>query len=435
MLPQIVDYSTAPAIRFLWRFLHEIRYSTLRAIHITFPPPLMKALALLFLIASVHSTMAHHLDRVWTDEKGRKTKAELLKIENNCAVLRLPDGRELPFPIVKLSVIDQAFIEKFELDSGHEEEVVEKEKAPDLNFSAPWPDRVSFDEDPEIATITEDADKKSFIYESANYRYNCDVRLSKSVVKGFAVMFEATHQFVRELPLGVNGGEKKNGKYQIILLENESDYFEAGGPPGSAGVFIGGKNIVMVPLTSLGVRPVGSGYMLDRDKSSKTLPHELVHQLTPNCYYAPGSMGWFSEGLAEYVATTPYRSGSYNVKSNFKPIVEYVTAYGKKGNGGRALGEDIKLGSLKSFMLQSYSSFTSNAQVNYGCGLLITNYFFHMDREEDGARIKAFLKALTEGKEGEEALNVLLAGQTFEELEEEIAKAYSRKGVDFTFSK
>jgi hypothetical protein len=86
-------------------------------------------------------------------------------------------------------------------------------------------------------------------------------------------------------------------------------------------------------------------------------------------------------------------------------------------------------------MLQPYSSFTANSQINYGCGLLITNYFFHMDREGDAARIKKFLKALNEGKEGDEALAVLLDGQTWEQLEEEIAKVYSRKGVDFTFSK
>ena len=391
----------------------------------------MKTLILLLTLAIAGSAAAHHLERVWTDEAGRKTKAELLKIENDCAVLLLPDGREAPFPIEKLSKIDQAFIEKFGTGSEHDEG---KEEDAILNFDDPWPERVTYEEDPEIETVEEDAEKKSFIYESANYRYNCDVRLSKSVVKGFAIMFEATHQFVRELPLAVNGGRKKDQKYQILLFENLGDYFSAGGPPGSAGVFIGGENVIMVPLTSLGVRPVGSSYMLDRDKSSKTLPHELVHQLTPSRYYAPGSRGWFTEGIAEYVATTPYRSGSYNVKTNFKAIVEYVTAYGKKGNGGRALGEEITIGPLKDFMLQSYSSFTANAQVNYGCGLLITNYFFHMDREEDGACIKNFLKALNDGKQGTEALEVLLDGRTFEEMEEEIAKAYSRKGVDFTFS-
>jgi hypothetical protein len=393
----------------------------------------MKVRILILILASTAGCLAHHLERVWTDDLGRKTKAVLLRIENNSVVLQLPDGRESSFPVAKLSKIDQAFIEKFGL-GGHDEESNEEEARPEENFDAPWPDRVKFEGDPEIVTVEENADKEKFIYESTNYRYHCDVRLSNSVVKSFAEMFETTHQFVRELPLAVNGGAKDDGKYQIFLFETEQAYHAAGGPPGSAGVYIGGKNIVMVPLTSLGVRKVGSGYMRDRDKSSKTLPHELVHQLTPDPYYAPGSMGWFTEGLAEYVATTPYSYGTFNVKTNMRPILEYVTAFGEDDNGGRGLGEKINLGPLEKFMLQPYASFTSNAQVNYGCGLLIANYFFHMDREEDGARIKKFLKALNAGKQGKEALTVLLDGQTWLELEADIVKAYSRKSVDFTFT-
>ena len=390
----------------------------------------------LLLFASAAAT-AQQAERVWTDDQGRKVKAKLLNVVNDEVMLLLPDGRELPYPLEKLSKIDQAYIEKFGVATPGEEAAEgseEPEEAVIDNFNDPWPDRVSFEGDPEIVTVIENAEEKTFIYESANYRYNCDVRLAKSVVKGFAVLFEATHQFTRELPLAVNGGKKKDGKYQIYLFETQDSYYKEGGPPGSAGVFIGGKNIVMVPLTSLGVRPVGSGYMLDRDKSNKTLPHELLHQLTPNRYYAEGARGWFTEGLAEYVGVTPYRSGSFNVKTNFKPIVEYVTAYGKDDNGGRAIGDKINLGPLKNFMLMPYSAFTANPQVNYGCGLLITNYFFHMDRDEDAARIKKFLKALNAGKQGEEALEVLLDGQTWLELEADIAKAYSRKGVDFTFT-
>ncbi len=198
----------------------------------------MKTLALLLFVATAGSAVAHHLERVWTDDKGRKTKAELLKIENNQAVLLLPDGREVPFPIEKLSRIDQAFIEKFELGEDHEDE---KEEAPLLNFEDPWPSRVTFEGDPEIQTIKEDADEGDFIYESANYRYNCDVRLSQSVVKGFAVMFEATHQFVREMPLAINGGKKKDGKYQIYLFERESAYTKAGGRPEAPGFSSAGK--------------------------------------------------------------------------------------------------------------------------------------------------------------------------------------------------
>jgi hypothetical protein len=369
--------------------------------------------------------------RTWTDVQDRKIEAALVRVEGETVLLKLKNGREIPYPLAKLSASDGEYVAKNK--AMPEDQPKASSAVTSLNFSEPWPDRIKFEEDPEIATLEEDAEKKRFIYESANYRYVCDVRLAKSVVKGFAVMFEATHLYCRTLPLAINGGVKEEGKHQILLFEKFEDYVKAGGPPSSAGVFIGGRGVVMVPLTSLGVRPVGSGYMLDRDKSSKTLPHELTHQLTPQCYYSSGAVGWFSEGISEYVAVTPYRAGSYSVRGNMKDVIDYATGYGSKDMGGRALGTKIKLPPLKTFMLQSYDQFLQQAQLNYGCGLLITNYFLHLDGDGDGKRIKAFLKALHEGMEGEEAMAVLLDGRSFEEMEEEITKGWSRKGVDFTF--
>jgi len=376
--------------------------------------------------------------RSWTDSLNRKTEAELVKIDGAKVILKLKDGREVPFPLEKLSQADRDFVETQRAELAKNmptdgpEASGEKSNKP-LNFDAPWPERITFTEDPEINTIVEDAAEKQFIYESANYRYVCDVRLSKMVVKGFAVMFEATNKFCADLPLSLNGGSPAKGKHQILLFEKKEDYIKAGGPPASAGVYIGGKEIVMVPLESLGVRPVGSGYMLDREKSNSTLPHELTHQLTPRPYYREGSMGWFTEGLAEYIATTPYRAGSYNVRNNMRDITQYVTGYGEDGKGGRALGTEIKLPKLRSFMMQSYERFLSNPQLSYGSGLLLATYFFHIDGNGDGARIKAFLKALRSGKEGDEALAVLLDGRTFDELEKDITKGWKSKGVQFTF--
>ncbi len=389
----------------------------------------MRSLLYLTLIAGI----AHSAEmRFWTDIQDRKVEARMVGLKGDAVILQLKDGRELPYPLVKLSEADVAYA-KNQSQEDTAEKSAETER-PDTNFDAPWPDRIKFSDDPEIVVVEEDAEKKRFVYTSAHYRYICDVRLSKSVVKGFAVMFEATYLFCRTLPLAIDGGEKSGGKNEILLYEKFEDYVEAGGPPSSAGVFMGGKGVVMVPLTSLGVRPVGSGYMLDRDKSSKTLPHELAHQLTPTAYFRTAAKGWFSEGLAEYVAVTPYRSGAFSVRNNHRDIVDYVTEYGSKDMGGRALGKEITLPDLKTFMLQSYSSFLEEAQLNYGVGLLITYYFLQMDGDGDAKRIKDFLKALRKGKDREEALNVLLDGRTFEELEADIAKAWKRRGVELTFA-
>ncbi len=401
----------------------------------------MRALLILFFIGCLASAFE---SRSWTDNQDRKIEAQLLRGDATTVVLQLTNGREVPFPLEKLSLSDQEYVEKNRALLPAMVPPANYPAAPasnppaikdELNFDAPWPERIKFSEDPEVVTVEEDAEKKRFIYESANYRYVCDVRLAQSVVKGFAVMFEATHLYCRSLPLGIAGGEKTDGKHLILLFEEFADYVKAGGPPESAGVFIGGRGVVMVPLTSLGVRPVGSGYMLDRDKSNKTLPHELTHQLTPRPYYRKGSMGWFSEGIAEFIAITPYRAGSYNVRGNIKDIFDYATGYGSKDMGGRALGTKISLPPLKEFMLQDYSDFLNNPQINYGSALLITTYFLYLDGEGDAKRIKAFLKKLHEDKQGEAPLDLLLDGRTFEQLEADIIKGWSRKGVDFTFRK
>jgi hypothetical protein len=386
----------------------------------------MRTLSFSFLLLS----LAHSAElRSWTDIQNRKIEATLMRVEGKTVILKMKDGREVPYPLAKLSLADCNYVEQSRALPGGGTPVQA------LNFDLPWPERVKFGEDPEVNTVEEDAEKKRFIYESANYRYVCDVRLSKSVVKGFAVMFEATHLYCRSLPLAINGGKTVDDKHQILLFEEFDDYVKAGGPPSSAGVFIGAKGVVMVPLTSLGVRPVGSGYMLDRDKSSKTLPHELVHQLTPKTYFGKGAMGWFTEGLAEYVAVTPYRSGAFSVRGNQKDIFDYATGFGSKDMGGRALGTKIGLPALKTFMFQDYSQFLEQPQLNYGCGLLIATYFFHMDGDGDGKRIKAFLKALHDGMDSEKAIDLLLGGRSFSKLEEDVVKAWSRKGVDFSFAK
>lgn len=385
---------------------------------------------LLILILLSPLAFAHEM-RSWTDSQGREVRATFVRTAGKDVILKLTDGRELPFPLEKLVAADRKFIEESFQKTSENPATTEQAVA---NFDAPWPDRISFSEDPEIKIIEENTEKKRFVYESANYRYTCDVRLAASLVKGFANMFEATHLYCRSLPLALRSGKKVSGKYLIQLFENTEDYIKAGGPPDTAGVFMSGPGVVMVPLTSLGVRPVGSGYMIDRDKSSKTIPHELTHQLTPDPYFAKGALGWFTEGIAEYIAATPYRSGSYNVRGNFNDIVEYATGYGLKNMGGRALGKKISLPSLKEFMLQDYRSFMENGQLNYGCGLLITTYFLTLDGEGDGKRIKSYLNALLQDKDAEKSLDLLLDGRSFDQLEKDIAQAWSRKGIDLFFS-
>jgi len=68
-------------------------------------------------------------------------------------------------------------------------------------------------------------------------------------------------------------------------------------------------------------------------------------------------------------------------------------------------------------------------------GTLLVAYFVDIKRDTELENLKNFLRGLRDGKEGTEALAVLLNGRTMLELEEDIRKAWRGKGVDFTFSK
>jgi len=301
------------------------------------------------------------------------------------------------------------------------------------NWDGPWPGLVTVPVDLEIEVVKEDTASGEYIYASPHYEFICDVRLNTSVVKRFSLLFEATNQVCRELPLGMVKPFRKE-RHKIHLFETREAYIAKGGPPESGGVYIsrGGEGDILVPLTSLGVKKVGSSYSVDHKEENTTLSHEITHQLTDFEYYAEGSRGWFTEGLAEYVAHSGYRSGKFSVNDLGK-LKDYVTAYGEDGRRGRALGDNLTAPDLQEFFLQSYDSFLDNANFNYGFAALVVYYYFHMDSNKDAANIKAFLKALKEEKTPPELFEPLLAGRTWDEMETAIAQGWRSRGVKISF--
>lgn len=373
--------------------------------------------------------------RIWKTVRGFEGEADLVSHDESEVKLRLKSGRDITLRIDQLSAEDREFLKKHAAGKppGGPPGTAGSE-ADDLNWNVPWPATVVYKEDPEIRIAEENNEEKKWVYESSHYRFTCDVRLSKSVVSNFAEMFESAYQFSRALPLAVTGGRTNDGKFDILLFEEFDDYVKAGGPPSSSGVFMPRENIVMVPLKSLGVRKVGSGYMRDRDKSDQVLVHELVHQLTPDSYFRKGSRGWFTEGIAEYCAMTPYSNGRFGVRNTLDNVRESVTGYNKKTNRGRALGTEIRAMDLKKFMTMAYADFTgTDSNANYGMAALITTYFIHLDGEGDAARLKAFLRKAREDTDIEVAFAALLDGRTWDQLEADISKGWGRKRVKIEF--
>ena len=297
------------------------------------------------------------------------------------------------------------------------------------NYLRNWPKFVSIPKTVHVRVVSQDKAKSRYIYHSPSYEFICDVPLSTTIIGEFGLMFETTREYCRQLPISslkahVPKGQKR---HRILLFENIGNYVKNGGHPRAAGVYVPSKDVILVPLVSVGVKKVSGGYNYDYTASNSVLIHEIVHQLTDAEYFSPGAVGWFSEGLAEYCARTPYRRGDFSVRAVNQSIKNYVT--GTTTRSG--LGSKIKAPDLEAFMLQSYGSFTSNAAYNYRLGTLLTYYFFHMER--DRKNITAFLKALKRGERSGKALKSLLNSRSFDQLERDIENAWKASGIEIDF--
>lgn len=363
--------------------------------------------------------------RSWTDTYGRTFEAAFSGVSGTKAAFSMPGGRKFEFDVRDLSAADQAIIQ------GAAGGVIEKGS---MNFGRPWPQSAGSQGNPGCKVISESREKGQFVYESPGYRFHTDERITNDALDTFAIVFESTRSYLKALPLSLLGGEAVEKKSRVLIFGERERYYRSGGPRGSGGCYVARSRLVLVPMESLGLARGGTGLGRDSTKSNATLIHELVHQLTPAAYFTPGAMGWFTEGLAEYVAATPYFNGTFRPDPHGNAVLKYVTAYGMDGREGRNLGTRLVVPGLSSFMKMSYGDFAGeNGNANYGFALLLTHYFFHMEGNGDARRITSFLKGLREGIRGDAALEGLAGGGGWERLEEDIAEKWGRKGIVIRF--
>jgi len=404
------------------------------------PVPLRSpGLCLFFALCAAAS--AEETARTWTDQSGRSFSGVYLSATADKVSIRRGDGRVFDVERTKLSQPDQDYLAGKtrpasaalpEKTPRHLREMLAGYDGSAPNFDAGWPANAGIDQEPPITVVEENAAENRFIYESPHFRFQSNVVLRPSLLSKVATMFEACFQLHHDLPLNNRRTRSpKAAKLKAHLLETTEQYHAAGGLPGTSGVYLSDKDEFLVPLTCLGVQKVGSGYMFDYRGDFHTMYHEITHQLWADLDDYAGI--WMVEGLAEFIACAPYSNGRFSFTKQPGYALEYATGYGKKNQGGRALGEDLVMPKLRELMTMSQAKFYSDANRNYGFGLLLVYYFILLDGQGDGARFKDCVKARQDGKSAEEARQALLAGRSYEDLEKEVAAAFRRKGIKIRF--
>ncbi|MDP1592566.1 MAG: SHD1 domain-containing protein, partial [Prosthecobacter sp.] len=338
--------------------------------------------------------------RTWTSADGRKMEAAFIALEGDAVKVRMANGSTVDVPLTRLSAEDQAFAK------SQTAAPAPAATAPgEVAASKTWPRSFSLPDKPEVVVVKEDAEKNEYIYRSPHYEFQCDSKLGSNVVREFGRIFESTWMLNCLLPLDLKPQpEKLREIFLARLFTNKSDYMEAGGIEGSAGVYMSGKKALMVPLQSLGVKMVGSRVSLENnsDDDMATLIHEITHQMMN--HWLGRLPTWYIEGSAEYVELLEYkRNGGFSLIGLNRQLQGYAKRMNYSGGGKSFTMIDLEeLMTIDGRRWAAALGKDGAATENYGSAGLLTYYFYHFDGNGDAANIIACLRELENVKTNEE---------------------------------
>ncbi len=398
------------------------------------PAPFLAACLLTLLVLPAGKVVAQteFASRIWTDVNGKEVEGAILGLEDNQIRLKTAQGT-FEFSIDRLSEADRDFARQWKADQAKPAAENPKGDKGLGNFEnlklGEWPDLVEAELDvSEIEELGEVASR--YVYRSPNFEFRSSERLSRSVVREFSRIFEATFRLVKEMPLGLDPRPSGEGYYLTYLYGSMSEYAMNGGPPGSGGFFRHSpdEQYIGVPLQSLGVRSTGTRFIVDHDRESDTLVHEIAHQVMYR--WLPVTPVWLTEGIAEVVSSQGFSSNRFRLTSMDRAIKDAVT---------RGRGDTFYMTRPSSLMTMSHEEWardltTSRGSMNYSSANLLAYYFMRLEGEGNGKAMVDYLKALSEKTPEDEARDThLLKGRGYEELEGDVLEAWRGLGLKIEF--
>lgn len=335
--------------------------------------------------------------RAWTDSNGRKLEATYAGMQGDSVMLRLADGKTVPFPLARLSAEDQAFVKTQTSSStgGGAALIADTRDARRMPVAQrTWPVNVEVPaRSIEIAVVSESVAERRYVYQSEAFEFTSQAKLAGSVMKEVARTFEATRSLIEAMPWGIICRPPEGRpRFQAALYESREDYIQAGGPQNSGGVYSTGDKVFKIPFPSLGLEKRGQTYFKNDSYSNSTLVHEITHQLMDE--YLNFLPTWIIEGTAEYTEMLPYKSGTFRADAHKSGMKDDATVWEKQE------GFPMDIGSLQEHMTmtreqwQAACSSPEKMRDMYHRSQMLVYYFCHLDGDKKGTRFIRFMEAV-----------------------------------------
>lgn len=297
-----------------------------------------------------------------------------------------------------------------------------------------WPSVVTVENTPEVKIITEDAEARKFVYQTANYEFQSDSLVGSDAVREFSRVFEAAFRANCLLPLNYRPTpEQGRERFVARIFSTDTAYYVAGGIYGSAGLYSREQGAMLVPVRSIGMKVVNGRMQTDRTEATEVLIHEITHQMMNA--WLPRLPLWFIEGSADYMAMADYVHGRFTMSQPQDRLRAYINRR-QPGLRNKAvvLAPPELMEMTPSQWSQAITSKAASARQNYLSAAMLVYYFYHLEGRGKATEVKAFLAAVEEGMPERLATEKhLLHGRSAEELQVDMANAFAAKGLTIIY--
>lgn len=384
---------------------------------------------------------------MWTNQKNQNITASLVRVFQEKkgdkqvvqVTFKLKSGKKVTFPVHLLS-------------EAHQKELQGWIRKNPTGIAAPvppysWPSQYNGNNTPKVKYIKFDQKRKAHLYRTAHFDFYVEEKISNATVSKCVAVFDTIVEAIDALPMEMDTIPKgKRPRFQAILVSSREKYMQMGGIPNSGGFFSPGRNLTVIPFSSLGIVKKGNNWVFDgKRRTFETLLHELTHHATHHWYGMPP---WFEEGLAEYMSVMPYQSGRFLFTNPGSAISSSVRKYKKTVAAYQIYPKGVfKMRHPKQLFLTNrgqWNGSMSNSALslrNYTSSMILAYFFMHEDGDGDGHHFIQWMhdwrSAVFSRRTNQyEALieKHLLRGRSYEELEKEIQDAMRRKGLRLDFS-
>jgi len=388
--------------------------------------------------------------RKWTNKKNQDITASLARItrvksDKNKSEFRvdvtfkLKTGKKITFDAELLSKPHQNELKNWLKNNPTG---IAKPSAP---YS--WPSKHDGSNTPKVEYVKFDDKRNAHLFRTAHFDFYSDEKLSDATISKCVAVFDSIVEAIDTFPMEMNTiPSEDKPRYQAILVSSQEKYMKMGGIVNSGGFFSPGRNLTVIPLRSLGIVKKGNNWVFDGKKRSfRTLIHELTHHSTSHWRGMPP---WFEEGLADYMEAMPYQSGRFLFTNPGAAVSASIRKFKNTTVEAQILPKGVyKMRHVKdlfSLTRQKWNTSMKDRIItfrNYNSSMILMYFFMHEDGKGDGHHLIQWMHehraAVLSRRKGDlEAIfkKHIVRDRTYDEIENEIQEAMSKKGTRLDFS-